>query len=480
VIVAQGRRILITGVSRFWGAELARRLEANPGVDQIVAVDSEGPARELARTDFVRADIRHSLVGKLVRGLGIDTVVHAGLVVDPQHAGARTVHETNVIGTMNLLAACGGLDSPVRSLVVKSSTAVYGSEPDDPSFWTEEMRRRAPARDGFSRDLDEAESYVREFEVRNPQTAVTLLRFGNVLGERLSSPFARLFDLPAIPTVFGFDPRLQFLDEDDAASALEHATLGDCRGTYNVAGAGVVVLSQAIALMGKLNAPVLPFVGSRLAMRMLDQLGLVDFPPEFVRLLKYGRVVDTTRLHTELGFHPQRTTMETVLEHGRQRRVRGLVDEAAPYRYEAELEEFLRSRGRREPDVEDAKPAPRRTATRRAASTRGAKTSTGGARKPRTRRAATTTAGAARRGAVASAPRTRSPATAPTDGASARRAPAKPATTARKRPSSPPNRAGARTRRSNPSPTTAAATTAPTPRRRARRRTPAAGEGTGA
>jgi UDP-glucose 4-epimerase len=361
--VADGRRVLVTGVSRFWGAELARRLEADPGVDQIVAVDTEGPARRLARTDFVRADIRHSLVGKLVRGLRIDTVVHAGLIVDPQQASGRTVHETNVIGTMNLLAACSGPDSPVRRLVVKSSTAVYGSEPDDPSFWSEEMRRSSPARDGFTRDLDEVESYVREFEVRHPSVAVTTLRFGNVLGEVHDSPFARLFDLPLIPTVFGFDPRLQFLDEADAVAALDHVARGDCRGTYNVAGAGVVVLSQAISLMGKINAPVIPFVGGSLAMRVLDRLGVVDFPIEFVRLLQYGRVVDTSRLHDDLGFMPERTTIETVLEHGRRRRVRGLVDDSAPYLYEHELEEFLRSRGRRDEDAASDTPRPA-TATR--------------------------------------------------------------------------------------------------------------------
>ncbi len=189
---------------------------------------------------------------------------------------------------------------------------------------------------------------MRDYEVRHPDVAVTLLRFGNVLGDVINSPFARLFDRAVIPTVFGFDPRLQFLDEDDAVSALAHATLNDCRGTYNVAGAGVVVLSQAIALLGKINAPVIPFVGGTLAMRVLERFGLVDFPAEFVRLLQYGRVVDTTRLHVELGFHPQRTTMETVADHGRQRRARGVLDADAPYRYEAELEEFLRSRGQRD------------------------------------------------------------------------------------------------------------------------------------
>jgi hypothetical protein len=92
-------------------------------------------------------------------------------------------------------------------------------------------------------------------------------------------------------------------------------------------------------------------------MRVLDRFGLVAFPIELVRLLQYGRVVDTSRLHDELGFVPERGTIDTVLEHGRRRRVRGLVDDAEPYRYEHELEEFLRSRGRRGED--NGPPRPR-------------------------------------------------------------------------------------------------------------------------
>ena len=341
------RRVLLTGVSRFWGAELAQRLEHDPNVEQVVAVDTEGPRRELARTDFVRADIRHSLVGRLVRGLGIDTVVHAGLIVDPQQAGPRTVHETNVIGTMNLLAACGGADSPVRTLVVKSSTAVYGCEPSDPSFWTEEMTRRTPARDTFTRDLDEVEGYVRDFALRNPDTVVTTLRFGNVLGDVHESPFARLFELPVIPTVLGFDPRLQFLHEDDAVDALLHALRRRVAGTFNIAGPGVVVLSQAIAVMRRRSAPVIPFVGGTAAMRALAGLGLVDFPPEFVRLLQYGRVVDIARARDELGFVPARTTLDTVKEYGRRGRAPAAETPRDPVRSEAELAAFLRSRARR-------------------------------------------------------------------------------------------------------------------------------------
>jgi UDP-glucose 4-epimerase len=342
--VTGARRVLITGVSQFWGGHLASRLESHPEIEEIVAVDTRGPTVELHRTDVVRADIRHSLIGKLLRSLEIDTVVHTALIVDPQHTSGRAVHETNVIGTMNLLAACAAADSPVRKLVVKTSTAIYGSEPDDPSFWSEGMVRKAPARDGFTRDLDEVEGYVRDFSLRKTDAVVTQLRFANVLGPAHDTPFTRLFDLPAVPTVFGFDPRLQFLHEQDAVRALEHAVVNDRPGTFNVAGDGIVLLSQAISMLGKVNLPVLPFVGAGTAMFFLNRVLPMNFPAHLVRLLQYGRVVDTTALTERFGITLTNSTLEALRQHARERRVRDIVRGQKEYTYDADLEDFLRTK----------------------------------------------------------------------------------------------------------------------------------------
>jgi len=340
--VVDTRRVLITGVSRFWGGQLVRRLEASREIERIVAVDTKAPTINLQRTDFVRADIRHSLIDKLLRALDIDTVVHAGLIVDPRRATARVVHETNVIGTMNLIAACSGADSPVRKLVVKSSTAIYGCEPDDPSFWSEAMTRKAPARDSFTRDLDEVEAYVHDFAVRKPAAVTTCLRFANVLGGAHSTPFSRFFDLPVVPTVLGFDPRLQFVHEEDAVSILEQAVTHDRPGVFNVAGSGIVLLSQVTALLGKRSAPILPFTGSSIALPIFNRATGTGFPPHLARLLQFGRVVDTARLQSQFG-QLEWTTVGAVKEHARRRRLPAEVEEK-PHMYESELEEFLRAR----------------------------------------------------------------------------------------------------------------------------------------
>jgi UDP-glucose 4-epimerase len=349
------QRVLITGISRFWGCELAMRLEADPDVEQIVGVDVREPSRDLARTDFVRADIRHSLIGKLVRALGIDTVVHANLIVDPRRTSARVAHETNVIGTMNLLAACSGADSPVKKLVVKSSTAIYGAEPDDPSFWTEDMTRRKPPGDAFSRDIVEVESYVRDFSLRQRDCTVTTLRFSNVLGPLLQTPFQALFALPVVPTVLGFDPRLQFLHEEDAIEVLYRATAEDHPGVFNVTGPGVVILSQAIKLMGKFNVPVIPPYGGALATAVMRRFGILDWPSHLLQLIQNGRVTDIAKLTGEFGYTPQYSSRETVEDFAAKHKVRDLLAEQSRYTYEKDLEEFLQrkgARGRKAVDLE--------------------------------------------------------------------------------------------------------------------------------
>jgi UDP-glucose 4-epimerase len=137
-----------------------------------------------------------------------------------------------------------------------------------------------------------------------------VLRFANFLGPGMSTPMSAYFELPIVPTVLGFDPRIQLCHEDDGLDVLRRATVQDHPGTYNVAGDGVMLLSQAIRRSGKpilrLPAPLVSSVGG-----LVRRARLVDFSPEQLRFLTYGRGVDTTRMRSELGFSPQFSTMAT-------------------------------------------------------------------------------------------------------------------------------------------------------------------------
>jgi UDP-glucose 4-epimerase len=227
----------------------------------------------------------------------------------PQESGGRTsMKEHNVIGTMQLLAACQRAPG-LRRLVVKSSSAVYGSSSRDPAMFTEDMGAKQSIRSGYAKDVLEVEGYVRGFSRRRPDVTVTLLRAANAVGPRVSTPLTHYFRLPVVPTVLGYDARLQLLHENDLLAALEHSALRGVHGTFNVAGDGVLMLSQAIRRLGKpsLKLPTFAVATFGSAMR---QARLADFSPEQVAYLSFGRGVDTTRMRQVLGYAPRYSTQD--------------------------------------------------------------------------------------------------------------------------------------------------------------------------
>lgn len=177
-------------------------------------------------------------------------------------------------------------------------------------MFTEDMEPRRLPRTGFAKDSVEVEGYVRGFARRRPDVAVTMLRFANVFGPGIATPLTRYFSMPVVPTMLGFDARLQLVHEVDALAALRLCSLGQHPGTFNVAGDGVLMLSQAVARAGRVNLP-LPPVFTPLVRDVVRRTGLVDFSPEQVEFMKYGRGVDTQRMREVLGFQPDYTTLQT-------------------------------------------------------------------------------------------------------------------------------------------------------------------------
>jgi UDP-glucose 4-epimerase len=335
------RRILVTGLSTYWGGRLAQSLEAFPEVEAVIGVDNEEPQVELERTEYVKVGAQHALLRRVVDAAEIDTVVDTRLVTDSSRTTPSKAHENNVIGTMNILAACSGADSPVRKFVFKSSTHFYGCEQDDPAFFDESMGRPYPPRTPIERDIVEAEASVNEFAEKHPDAAVTILRFANVLGPEARTSHIELFSLPAVPMILGFDPRYQFVHEDDVVHALEHAAVRAVPGVFNVAGDGVLALSEVAGLLGKPYAPILPPWGTGLAAAALRRVG-IKIPAEALAQLRFGRGVDNRRFKAS-GFRYQHTSREAVLKLGEHLRLHPVVRGAQePYRYEREVEEFLR------------------------------------------------------------------------------------------------------------------------------------------
>lgn len=321
--------VLVTGVGGELGGKLLARLGNNPEFERVIGVDtSPPPKRVIARmghAEFVRADIRNPLIAKIISTSKVDTVVHASTTAHPAGPARRiAVKEMNVIGTMRLLAACQR--SPlVNKLVVKSTAAVYGAGSCSPAVFTEDSPLMPTSSVGFVSDAVEMEGYVRGLQRRRPDITVTVARFTNLIGPEVDTVTTRYFALPVVPSILGYDARLQFVHSADALSVLELATVRDKPGVFNVGGDGVLTLSQAIRRAGRIELPVLKAVLPSLS-PLLRGAKRVDFSHDQLQLLNHGRVVDTSRLRQDFGYTPRWSTAEAFDDYVQGRALRPIID----------------------------------------------------------------------------------------------------------------------------------------------------------
>jgi UDP-glucose 4-epimerase len=306
-----GRRVLITGVGSQVGSLLAQRLERDPDVEHVAGLDTRRPKVALERAEFIQADIRDPEIGRLIPPLGVDTIVHEQIVRQPGSGmSPRAMHDINVIGTLQLLAACERVPS-LRTIIVRGSAGIYGAEPHAPQFFKEEMARLFPLRTTFQRDVAEIENYFETYARRHSGVSCTMLRYQPAIGRGLRTQITRYLSQRVCPTFMGFDPRIQLVDIEDALEALVAAVRNPVRGAVNVAGPSTIGLAKMIRLAGRRALPIAsPLFGAVTSTG--QRLGLDNQSEDFQRLLRYGRGVDTRRLTDEVGFTPRVSTVQAV------------------------------------------------------------------------------------------------------------------------------------------------------------------------
>ena len=127
--------------------------------------------------------------------------------------------------------------------------------------------------------------------------------------------------------MLGFDPRLQFVHEDDGLDAIRCAVLNPRQGTFNIAGSGVLMLSQAVRRSRRPTVAVPGLLFGTVG-RSLGTTGLADFSPEAVRYLTYGRALDTRAMRSSLSFEPVWSSEEAFMSFVRRNDVEGEVEVA--------------------------------------------------------------------------------------------------------------------------------------------------------
>ena len=316
------RSVLITGASTFLGGYLAARLAEDPSIEKVVAVDSRVPSkpllRRMGRAEFLRLDIRRPAIAKALSTFEVDTVVHAAPSLMDSASHSAAIKELNVVGSMQVCAAVQRTPS-VKRFVLRSSAMIYGASSSDPVYFKESSRARRDPRNGYGRDMLDVEGYVRGLARRRQDIDVTILRPQAILGPNLSTRMSAYLAMPVAPVVFGHNARLQFLHEEDALAAVEHAARGARPGTYNLGADGIVTLAQALHRAGHVPLPVpSPLMVPLTAVLREGRLPRIRSEQE--PYLAFGRVLDTTRMRSEFGFEPRYTTREALdafIERGR-------------------------------------------------------------------------------------------------------------------------------------------------------------------
>ncbi len=175
-------RYLVTGGAGFIGSHIAEALVAQGDdvrvLDNLSTGNMENLAGFLEKIDFREGDIRDLETCRRAAE-GVETVFHEAALASVVRSVADPVlnDAINVRGTLNVLLAAK--EAGVRSLVLASSSAVYG---DDPAASKVEGREGKPLSPyGVSKLVDE--KYAQVFHALHGLNAVAL-RYFNVFGPR--------------------------------------------------------------------------------------------------------------------------------------------------------------------------------------------------------------------------------------------------------------------------------------------------------
>jgi UDP-glucose 4-epimerase len=307
------RVVAITGAYSYMGAELIKRLERDRRYYKVLAVDVRKPTFPMHKTQFHKVDLTlptaDADLAAIWRREGVDTVVHAAFLSAPTHAAAWA-HELESIGTMHVLNAAA--ECQVRKVIAWSQTVVYGANPLNPNFLSEEHELRGDkSRSRFVREKVEVERQVRRFRAENTDTIVTTLRTATTLGPTIRNFATRFFQRPVAPVLMGYDPLMQFVHERDVTDAFAAAVENDYPGEYNIVGDGVLPYSTILALMGKVPIPLPHFLAYPLS-KALWATQIFDSPPNFLDFLRFLCVADGGKARRVMGFAPRYDVKATI------------------------------------------------------------------------------------------------------------------------------------------------------------------------
>ena len=349
-------RVVVLGATGNVGTSVLRSLEGEERVESVLRLARRRPELRISKVEWTEADIiRDDLVPHFH---GADAVVLLSWLIQPSR-DLNKLWMVNVEGSMR--AARAVKEAEVPALLYASSIGAYSPGPKDQAV-DESWPTAGVQTSYYSRQKAEVERRLDHFESQNPDVRVVRFRQALVFKRESAEGQRRLFGGPFFPSFLARPEfihlvpqieglRFQVVHSYDVGEAYRLALLQEVRGAFNLA-AEPVLDAQEIGRI--LNARPVP-VPARLARMGADLSWRLHLQPVSVGWLDMALelpIMDTTRAHTELGWTPQRSAEDTLLD-----LLEGLRQEAGldtpplspgtsgPFR----IRELLTGVGRREP-----------------------------------------------------------------------------------------------------------------------------------
>lgn len=299
-------RVMITGIGGNFGRAVARRLHRK---FDVVGIDRRHVRNMPKDIDIEQVDIRRRRVEDVFRRQRIDAVVHLNIMHDPR-TRQEEHHQFNIVGTQKIFGLCA--EHRVPKVIVLSSADVYGPDPRNNQFLTEETALMGGQNFETIRDLIALDMFCNTFFWRHPEIETVILRPVHIVGAVNNAP-SRYLRLERPPTLLGFDPMVQLIHVEDVVTAIERALTPGIRGVFNIAGPSPVPLSFILNELGREPRP-LPEPVLKMMLRTAWSLKLSDWPVPELDHIKYVCMVDDSLAREMLGFEHRHNLASIIRE----------------------------------------------------------------------------------------------------------------------------------------------------------------------
>jgi len=308
------KNYLVSGGSGYFGSILVDRILA--GGNKCVNLDICPPLKSHPRLTNLNCDIRYyDIVRSVFKRYGpFDSVFHIAAMLAHSIKNKRTLLESNINGTENMVKACAEFGT--RNLVFTSSNCLWGKPFYRPV--TEDDEPEPVEIYGFSKMQAERVLFNYSDKVNSAILRVPTIVSSGRLG-LLAIFFEFIEENKTLWTVGKGNNRYQFIYGPDLAEAAMKASSINTTRIYNVGSDNVKTLREIYQYVidqanSKSKIKCLPKSPALLGMKVAHFLKLSPLGPYHYKMIAESFEFDTTRIKSELGWQPTRTNEEMLFE----------------------------------------------------------------------------------------------------------------------------------------------------------------------